>query len=235
MRQALLLPFALLAVVAAGCGAGGTESATAVDVAEAAEQTAGAGSARVSMTGTGAESFTGEGAFSGDSGRFTMSFPDSEDAPGSLEVIFAGGTMYMSVEGSGDFLGAGLPAGKKWLAVDLDAAEQADLGDFAALYSGDPTRILEELEASSDFEEVGREEVRSVETTRYRGTVEDGPIDVWIDDNGLLRRFQFTDEPTASETSTVTVELFDFGADVDVEPPPDDEVMRMSELFSGGS
>jgi hypothetical protein len=227
----LLLP----ATIAAACGTGEGESTTIVDVAAAAEKTMGVGSARFSMTGTGAESFTGDGKFAGASGRFRLSFPDGEDAPGSLEVVFIDETMYMSVEGSGAFLGTGLPAGKKWLATSLDDAELSDLADFTALYRGDPTRILGELQQAGDFDEAGREDVRGTETTRYRGTIEGGPFDVWIGDDGLVRRFRFVEEPTAGEESTVTVELYDFGADVDVEAPPADEVARLDEIFQEGS
>ena len=35
-------------------------------------------------------------------------------------------------------------------------------------------------------------------------------------------------------TMALTMEMYDFGAEVDVEPPPDDEVIDLQELGLGG-
>ena len=119
--------------------------------------------------------------------------------------------------------------------------------------------------ASDDFEEVGEEEVRGVATTHYRGTIDlrkaaeqlpgkaretferatdligtvKLPFDVWIDDDGLARRMKY-EQPLPSARGEagameLTMELFDFGVDVDIEPPPNNEVIDIQELIRAGS
>ena len=59
-------------------------------------------------------------------------------------------------------------------------------------------------------------------------------VDVWIDDDGLVRRQEMTfDAAIAAEpTATVTtLEFFDYGADVDIEAPPADETATFEEIF----
>lgn len=122
--------------------------------------------------------------------------------------------------------------------------------------------------ASDDVEEVGTETVRGVETTHYRMTVElarvadaappeqrealraqteqlrelsgisEVPTEVWVDDEGLVRRQQLTYRntrfgPGQEGDMTLTMELYDFGVEVDVEPPPADEVTDIGELLGG--
>lgn len=55
------------------------------------------------------------------------------------------------------------------------------------------------------------------------------PADVFIDDNGMVREivFDFSVPDTAESTAakaTLTVDLFDFGSDVGINPPPLDQV-----------
>jgi hypothetical protein len=119
--------------------------------------------------------------------------------------------------------------------------------------------------ASDDFEEVGEEDVRGVATTHYRGTIDlrkaaeqlpeearesferaidligvaNLPFEVWIDEDGMARRMKY-EQPLAGAdgeegTMALTMELFDFGVDVDVEPPPSDEVIDIQELIGAGS
>lgn len=120
-----------------------------------------------------------------------------------------------------------LPAGKVWVTAPKDAVPLDELR---------PDTILDMLrQASGETERVGREDVRGVETVRYRLTVAcdgarlacDGvaPVDVWIDDDGLLRRIQIDDD-----SGEGTIEFFDFGAEIEIEAPPDDEVVDGSSL-----
>jgi hypothetical protein len=108
---------------------------------------------------------------------------------------------------------------------------------------------------------IGEADVRGVPTTRYRAAVdlnaleaqappgkEDDwaayvqtlrdrlglasiPVEVWVDGEGLIRRFNheygFSAEGT---TAVVTTELFDFGVPVDVTAPPPDQVVSMTDL-----
>lgn len=67
------------------------------------------------------------------------------------------------------------------------------------------------------------------------------PIDVWIDDEGRARRMQFTQDMSAlmpgqgaSGDMSFRMELFDFGVDVEAEPPPADQVADLGALLGAG-
>jgi hypothetical protein len=120
---------------------------------------------------------------------------------------------------------AELPAGKVWVKVPAGADDPGPIDELR------PEAILGMLrKASSETERIGREDVRGVPTVRYRLTVAcdgaqlacDGmaPVDVWIDEDGLLRRIE-----TADDVGEATIEFFDFGAAVEIEPPSEDEVI----------
>ena len=119
--------------------------------------------------------------------------------------------------------------------------------------------------ASDEIETVGTEELRGVRTTHYRATVNlaeydklvpadkqeelrtmlgemieqtglgEMPVDVWLDDFGLVRRFDLSLSATQPGTTDavearMTFELYDYGKEVDVEPPPAAEVVDASAL-----
>jgi hypothetical protein len=185
---------------------------------------------------------------------------------GEFEFVFQGTVFYLRFPGE---LGAQLPGGKRWLKFDLQALGEEsgiDLQQIQQFRQSDPTQTLQYLRgASDDFEEVGEEAVRGVSTTHYRGTVDlqkvadqlpaedrenyEGviesagtskiPTEVWLDDDGLPRRFRyemsFPGEGGQEGTMSVTTELFDFGTDVSVEPPPASEVVDFAELFGQGT
>ncbi|HVC66921.1 MAG TPA: hypothetical protein VND44_04950 [Acidimicrobiales bacterium] len=59
------------------------------------------------------------------------------------------------------------------------------------------------------------------------------PVDVWIDAQGQIRRESLQEAMTAGGTKIdvgVTVEFFDFGAPVDVAPPPADQTVDISSM-----
>ncbi|MDQ3890410.1 MAG: hypothetical protein M3312_07635 [Actinomycetota bacterium] len=122
--------------------------------------------------------------------------------------------------------------------------------------------------ASGKVEEVGQEEIRGARTTHYRMTVDlhkaarrdpsereslervierSGvqkiPADVWVDDAGRVRRLKLAYEnvrlaPGQEGDLTMRMDLFDFGVDVDVAPPPAGRVTDVSDLAArspGGS
>ena len=119
----------------------------------------------------------------------------------------------------------------------------------------DPTAQLHLLAAVSDAEVVGKEEVRGEETTHYRGTYDvarairgtadpqqqaalksllgagarmaQAPYDVFLDDDGRLRRLKQTIEVPASDATggqklsvETTLEFYEFGVEVIVKGPP---------------
>jgi hypothetical protein len=64
------------------------------------------------------------------------------------------------------------------------------------------------------------------------------PTDAWIDDEGLLRRMRYAYETPSAATGqsarfSVTMELFDFGADVNAESPPAHDVTDLGALLRG--
>lgn len=126
--------------------------------------------------------------------------------------------------------------------------------------------------AGDEVEEVGAEVVRDVETTHYRAELDmlaaldevapseratmghtiaefealtggtTFPVEVWIDADGLPRRFRFfldlpegdADMP-AGARFTMTMEMWDYGIEVDVTPPPADQVTDVTPFIADGS
>jgi hypothetical protein len=177
---------------------------------------------------------------------------------GKLEVIFDRLVVYLRFPPE---VVQGLPGARAWLKIDLAAlgAQQGiDFEQLLQLNQSDPTEALVYLRAAgSDFREVGTERVRGAETTRYRGTIDlrkvaaqapaqarksyervielsgktELPMDVWIDEEGLARRIRFEQRLPNGAALKMTQELYDFGADVDVELPPADQVTDLTELI----
>ena len=108
--------------------------------------------------------------------------------------------------------------------------------------------------------EVGEEDVRGVATTHYRASIDlerayeeadavTDPaafrrfiddvgrtsivVDAWVDDDGLLRRIEYAVPLPDGEggESRSTMELFDFGVDVDLDIPSDAETTDLTSLF----
>jgi hypothetical protein len=270
MRKGLVLLVLVLAALPLACGGG--ELSPEAAVAEAATKTEDAGSARVTFTGTltgvpgGSFTISGEGEFAKQRGRMTFDLSDAGVPGGSMEMIFDELVIYMKFPPE---LAAELPGGKSWVKMDLEELgkqQGIDFGELMQFSQTDPTQSLQYLRgASDDFEKVGDEDVRGVETTHYRGTIDlrkaaealpesarksfdrvieltgvsKLPFDVWIDGEGLARRVEYDQPLPASdgqETSmALRMEFFDFGMAVDVEPPPESEVTDIQELIAGGS
>ena len=193
---------------------------------------------------------------------------------GEIELRMVDGVMYMDVGSLAEMLGGAgglsLPPGVKWLRLDLQEMMKSfgGSGGLGLPDSTDPTKTFEMLrDIAGDIETVGREEVRGVETTHYRTTVDlakasdslpsdiksmlgnlDGafgaiPIEVWIDDDGLLRRMDMRFDLSSllgsvsggsnlgSGIITMRMDLYDYGVEVDVEAPPAGETYDMSSLL----
>jgi hypothetical protein len=119
-----------------------------------------------------------------------------------------------------------------------------------------PTDVLRRvLVASKGTERLGTEDVRGVETTHYRAEVDSKklieqlppgrrpepnemagdrllPVDLWIDGESRLRRIRLTEELSEDDEAqmVMTIELFDYGVEVDVQPPPADQIISQEEL-----
>jgi hypothetical protein len=156
-----------------------------------------------------------------------------------MESVYDGGRMITLFEG-------------RWTILSPSAAV-ADRDGPRGLK--DPLWPLDALYgARDDAEETGPEDVRGVATIRYRLTVDlvradaalpagvsvpEGPYralsqlpaEVWLDDDGLIRRVAVTQTPGAPAGSQhwVVAELWDFGVAAEINMPPPDQVLTLRE------
>ena len=96
-----------------------------------------------------------------------------------------------------------------------------------------PQQLLTTLRAASEeTSAIGEETVRGVETVHYRLDVDcekeqffdcegTSPAEVWIDEEGLVRRVWI---------DGATIEFLDFGTEVEIEAPPVEEVVDLDSL-----
>jgi hypothetical protein len=153
-------------------------------------------------------------------------------------VIGKGTTSYTSSEAF-----ESLPEGKKWLEIDIRAGS----GDAASTgpSASSPKEGLKLLEGVNGAEEVGKEDVRGVPTTHYRGTITAPEevfgvkvhvsamnVDVWIDGQERVRRIEMAystavDGAEDSATTTkITINYVSFGRVPKIELPNPDEVFN---------
>ncbi len=138
------------------------------------------------------------------------------------DLIQVGDAMYVTSDE--------LPAGKRWLRAEpgVDGDGQRDTFGLVA-------KAL--LESVTSATAVGNEEVRGVWTTKFeidRGKLVDAleleltgtPAGefVWLDGDGLIRRYAVAGA-TGGGTASGTLELYDYGVQEQVEPPPADQVV----------
>jgi hypothetical protein len=235
-RTVFLLPALVAALLSGACGGSEATAPTPlpkVDVAQVAARTVDVQSARFTLSGEGGRGgpFTGEGELAGHRARLELHFPDAAGDlfPADIEAVYADGALYMRLSGLAGLLPGLVSGGRDWLRVDL-AADSDVLDEYLDFGGGDPTRLLETLEAAGAFAEVGSERVRGVETTRYRGSVASTRVDVWVGADDLVRRVTVRD----GDGTNVELELYDFGADLEIERPSADEVTELGDLLQGG-
>jgi hypothetical protein len=148
--------------------------------------------------------------------------------------------------------------GKTYWSKDEEVETSDDPSELLVPYPGGltkPTDVLRRvLMASEETKELGDEDVRGVETTHYRAKV-DGrkllqqmersdkvhtpedvwgdrffPVELWIDEESRVRRIRLPEGADANESMVMTIEFFDYGVEVDVQPPPADQVISQKEL-----
>lgn len=279
----MILSAAALVAVAVGVIAllqGGEDSRTVTPdaVAEAAERTTRVDGVRYSLEGEtdvprhGRVPFTGHGVsdIAGERGtahidmsEFAKHAGEGEAAdPDSwkMDMVFDRRSFYMKFP----LLEPELD-GKSWAKFDLLEVSEAAGIDPALIRAeqqqgSDPAGMLRYLRAvSDDVERLGTEQVRGVESTHYRATIElrkypnlapaedreavrrsvDRLIElngddtmnteIWVGDDKMIRRMKWEQSMKTPGTeqivrSSYTAEYYDFGTDVRIEPPPDDEV-----------
>jgi hypothetical protein len=254
----------VLALAATACG-GSPDPQELIDAAS--ERLEDAGTSRFDMAvdadGTTAGRYTAEGEQDLETGVLRMTIDLGEAAPPTETLL---GTDEVFVRGPLLALFTGDES--VWVRVDLEEPDGDDALDAEALVGSQtgPAALLAQLEgAADDLEELGTEEVRGVETTHLRVTVDTDaaiersdpavrdrlreyaeatelpstyPMELWIDDDGLVRRIRTVlDVPVAEGddqevTQETVLELYDFGVEVDLTPPGEDETVDLSEIIA---
>ena len=184
---------------------------------------------------------------------------------GGIEQVFEGDVIYMKMPQIAQQLGGKkqwikVDVKQAGRALGVDPAQFGQLGGNDPRKILDQVRAL-----SGDVEKLGTEKVRGTDTTHYKADVDlrkypdrlpekdreqarvaveqlidqtgssTYPMDLWIDDDDLLRRVQITYDfkvPGSADDAkfSMTMEFFDFGAPIEVKPPPASDVMDLAEL-----
>jgi hypothetical protein len=174
----------------------------------------------------------------------------------SMEMIFDGShglVMYMRSS-----ILKMLPAGT-WVKVDVEKLAKKEGVDVDALMKAnqaDPSQALKMLMASNGARVSGSDTIRGVRTTHYafridlkrllhdnkafkqlRDVTGTGsiPADAWIDAQGRVRRLNVQMSLGGAQlgvpmTMTITEDLYDFGVNANIAPPPDNLVTDFSKL-----
>jgi hypothetical protein len=247
-----------------------TDEQTIERVAQAAQNMVDEGTASFMMElrteGTGAqrdpEPIEVEGYVDFENEQRQFSYGEGEDG---IDVIVDGSTAYIQLPFTED---------DDWASIELDVLLDAEVGvggPAAIPYQnpGDNIRVLQGT--VTDTREVGTETVRGDSTTHYHLTIdlraaateadddaqealrrtteqtglEELEMAVWIDDDDLIRRVEYTvdleqaeiteeDEAGTVEAdpqfrTIVTIEYFDIGDPVDIELPDEENVVVLDE------
>jgi len=257
LRRSELVPLvAALGLAASGCGA--SDPVAAEEVSAAVARTASERSSRIEIRGEdGDEKVVMRGVADHERRRasFTYDATSSEGKPiTGAKLLAIGSTIYVetSILGLAESPPAE-PEQKPWSKIEgIDEAPTLNTLLFPFPFI-EPGRLLAAFErVSGKVEALGKETVRGVETDHYRLTLElerlietapardraglrkelearkskTQPVEIWIDDAGLARRVR-----VVVESDPVTIDFFDFGVEVDVEAPPDDQVEDFDAFF----
>ena len=226
-------------------GSGGESPLNPNPVAAAAERTQEAPGMHFSMTAAySSESMPrtvahGGGAYNADSGLVQVRLrAPSERGSVDVEVVGNEDSMYLR---SPEFAGQ-LPEGKEWIEVNPDLAQS----DESAMAGESFDNSLRILAASGGVHRIGHARIRGARTTHYRVSVEApelpnvlGPIraEAFVDSHGMLRRARTVVTTTADGapvTMDMRMDLFDFGAQPDIQAPDDSLVFDMTPMLEEG-
>jgi hypothetical protein len=181
----------------------------------------------------------GEGASDFRSGRGQLTLHLGDRAQEAVVAVFDRSVVYQRLPGA--------TGARPWVRLDLAGLlGGAGLGLFDG---SNPGQTLRFLRGVGDLTQVGTDSVRGARTRHYRATLDLAkaaeelpadlragylkllraqgsarrPTELWIDDQGRLRRIRYATE-SAAATTTVTTEYYDFGVPVQVRIPPADQV-----------
>ena len=267
---------AAVAVVTAGCGGGASSSALRLDpVAAAVTKTQNAGTAHVRLSmvlkGHGRTvRVHGSGAIDGTSSAMNFKvgpllalskLPSAERPHGAIKAI--------ALEQNGDyvvylrvgFLSSQLPAGKRWIEVDLTKLGKSAGIDLGKLMSGSQVRpgdLLSMLGADgAKVDKVGAATVDGVATTHYRVSVDvanalqssglTSPLlsaaasqlktvhaNVWIGDDGLVRRITVRYSSPGAPRMALQMDISDYGTQATIAAPPSSQVFDATQFAQQG-
>lgn len=265
----LSVPVALLVTFLALSGCSLVGSSPAHEVRQAFVSTVSAGPARVavsSRTDVAGQSVevTGEGVL--DVPRQAADLQLQVPALGAVRTVIVDGTAYAELPA---LVTAFLPGATAWGSIDLDRLATEQFGvPLTQLGTTNPFEQLGYLEGvRDDAREVGREPVEGVETTRYAASIDlDAtpaaqdpetrpavdrlretlgtsvlPVEVWIDDDGRVRRASQTVVSPAEASgagaptgATSSITFREFGVETDIVAPPPDQVADLDSLLPTG-
>jgi hypothetical protein len=187
--------------------------------------------------------------------------PGAPGVAGNLTFLRVGDVLYLSVDSFKNLIrgkASLLPAGKRWLKIDL---KTLGAGGAGSLNQANPASVLDFLRGVSAVRNLGSATVRGAATTHYEITIDLAkavqkapasqraqvqqaaiaiggsrtiPAGVWIDARGRIRRFSSTvDVRQSSGTAHVigTFEYSNFGTRVSVTAPPAGEVLDFSQFL----
>jgi hypothetical protein len=177
-------------------------------------------------SGSGVIEMSGQGAYNGQTDRSEMTIT-AHGPTGEMKLrAVAGGThMYFKSKA----FQSELPGDDEWMGLDLSQYTQSDP---ALSSNSDPSSQLDLLKSASDeFETLGKETIRGVKTTGYRGTLDTGlEFETWIDGKGLVRRMRIKGSPSEPGAVDMTVDFYDFGISPEIELPDPDTVFDATDL-----
>lgn len=187
------------------------------------------------------------------------SFPGMPDGL-EMELLMDGPMMYVRMPMLQE---QGLPTEWVSIDLSRSVPGYEDLVELGS-GQNDPTDALAFLQGAKDAEVVGTETVNGLSTTHYRVTVDMAdavaevpeelraevkrslsqyrqmfgspivPFDVWIDEDGLLRRMSYEMEAEGPEAGSfsisMTMDVTEYGNDFEVQVPPEDEVTDITAL-----
>ena len=237
-------------------------SATATFVKESAKRTKDASTMRTSITFSGGQLSSTAMDMAFDYKQKLMSMVTKSEGQ-EFTMIAHENDLYMKIPGLGGSMGAEGRDWIKM--TDPSMAEQFAQGQSGMFGAGANAQSFLDgfLGAGATVEDLGREDVRGVPTNHYRGTVSaaeaatsgdtglsdaeksalekslggeaDIPVEVWIDDDGLVRKMEMALSGTtyglsAGETTTMTMELFDVGKPIEIKVPAKEKVLDLENL-----
>jgi hypothetical protein len=257
----LLLVGAAVAVAAVLIVPGILNRAGQNPVAEAAQATMDASGVKMTFTGSiqGPVQVTmqGSGAMNGDTQRASLHLEANGGAAGNFqidEVIDKNLDVYMHSP-----VFSSLAGGKSWMLVKGSA--WGDLPDNAGALGGagmsfGPKQQLDALESVSDgVSVVGHEPINGVSTTHYTAIIDidkvidqlpdkladllrdatagqpGEKVDVWIDDQGLLRRAISSVAMGPAGSFTMTMDFSDYGIHPQIDLPAESDVFDVTSLI----